>query len=162
MIEEGTFRQDLFFRLSVIPIHLPALRERNIDIPELAQFFLKRYAEKNRKDIRGFHPEALNLLMQYEWPGNIRELENTIERATILCLGEQITPRELPPQFFPEGLQSHALEKISNDDFTLRDMEREVIKATLEKTGNNKSVTARKLGIARQTLLNKLKEYEIE
>ena len=102
MIEEGTFRQDLFFRLSVIPLHLPALRDRSVDIPELAQFFLKRYAEKNRKDIKGFHPEALNLLMQYDWPGNIRELENTIERASILCLGEHITPRELPPQFFPE------------------------------------------------------------
>lgn len=158
MIDEGTFRQDLFFRLSVIPVHLPALRERNIDIPELALFFLKRYAGKNRKDIKGFHPEALNLLMQYEWPGNIRELENTIERATILCLGEQITPKELPPQFFPAGIQ----EKTSNDYFTLRDMEREVIKATLKKTGNNKSVTAKKLGIARQTLLNKLKEYEIK
>ncbi|MBM9603807.1 sigma-54-dependent transcriptional regulator [Desulfopila inferna] len=162
MISEGTFRQDLFFRLSVIPLHLPALRERNIDIPELAQFFLKRYAVKNRKDIKGFHPEALNLLMQYDWPGNIRELENTIERATILCLGEQITPRELPPQFFPEGVQPQAAESSVKADFTLRDMEREVIKTTLEKTGNNKSATAKKLGIARQTLLNKLKEYGIE
>jgi len=76
MIKEGTFRQDLFFRLSVVPIHLPPLRERSIDIPELAQFFLGRYAEKNRKDIKGLHPKALNLLMQYNWPGNIRELED--------------------------------------------------------------------------------------
>lgn len=162
MIAEGTFRQDLFFRLSIIPLHLPALRERSIDIPELAQFFLKRYADKNRKDIKGFHPEALNLLMQYDWPGNIRELENTIERATILCLGEQITPHELPPQFFPKGFQAKPVKQLSGGDFTLRDMEREVIKVTLDKTGNNKSLTAKKLGIARQTLLNKLKEYGIE
>jgi DNA-binding NtrC family response regulator len=161
MIGQGTFRQDLFYRLSVIPLHLPALRDRSIDVPELAQFFLKRYAEKNRKDLKGFHPEALHLLMQYDWPGNIRELENTIERATILCLGEQITLRELPPQFFPQGIQPKPAEMSSGDDFTLRDIEREVIKTTLEKTGNNKSATAKKLGIARQTLLNKLKEYEI-
>jgi DNA-binding NtrC family response regulator len=161
MIGQGSFRQDLFYRLSVIPLHLPALRDRSIDVPELAQFFLKRYAEKNRKDLKGFHPEALHLLMQYDWPGNIRELENTIERATILCLGEQITLRELPPQFFPQGIQPKPAEMSSGDDFTLRDIEREVIKTTLEKTGNNKSATAKKLGIARQTLLNKLKEYEI-
>ncbi len=162
MITEGTFRQDLFFRLSVIPLHLPALRERAVDIPELAQFFLKKYAEKNRKDIKGFHPEALHLLMQYDWPGNIRELENTIERATILCLGEQITLRELPPQFFPEGIEPHTTDLLLKDDFTLRDMEREVIKTTLEKCHNNKSATAKKLGIARQTLLNKIKEFDLD
>lgn len=159
MIAEGTFRQDLFFRLSVIPLHLPSLRERSIDIPELAQFFLQRYADKNRKDIKGFHPEALNLLIQYDWPGNIRELENTIERATILCLGEQITPHELPPQLFPEGTgtQTKPADVSSREGATLRDIEREIIKTTLEKNGHNKSATAKQLGIARQTLLNKLK-----
>ncbi len=162
MIEEGSFRQDLFFRLSVIPIHLPALRERSIDIPELAQFFLQRYALKNRKDIKSIHPEALSLLMQYDWPGNIRELENTIERATILCLGEQVTPRELPPQFFPQGFAPQKAVTEAKEDFTLRDVEREVIRATLEKNDHNKSATAKKLGIARQTLLNKIKEYGIK
>jgi len=163
MIEEGTFRQDLFFRLSVVPLHLPPLRDRSIDIPELTAFFLHRYAKKNRKDITGIHPEALNLLIQYDWPGNIRELENTIERAVILCLGEQITPRELPPQFFPESLRSGSSQAQSADsDFTLKDMERELIRSTLDKTGNNKSLTAKKLGIARQTLLNKIREYGLE
>ncbi|MFW2368528.1 MAG: sigma-54-dependent transcriptional regulator [Desulforhopalus sp.] len=162
MVDDGSFRQDLFFRLSVVPIHLPALQERSIDIPELTSFFLNKYAKKNRKDIKGIHPEALNLLMQYEWPGNIRELENTIERAVILCLGEQITPHELPPQFFPEKVRIGD-ESLSHlrEDFTLRDMEREVIRTTLDKTGNNKSLTAKKLGIARQTLLNKIKEYKL-
>jgi DNA-binding NtrC family response regulator len=163
MVKEGSFRQDLFFRLSVVPVHLPALRERSVDIPELTSFFLNRYAEKNRKDIKGVHPEVLHLLMQYDWPGNIRELENTIERAVILCLSEQITPRELPPQFFSETIRNNmARPAPTNEDFTLRDMEREVIKATLDKTGNNKSLTAKKLGIARQTLLNKIKEYSLD
>lgn len=162
MVEEGSFRQDLFFRLSVVPIKLPALKERSVDIPELTSFFLKHYAEKNRKDIKGIHPEALNLLMQYEWPGNIRELENTIERAVILCLGEQITPHELPPQFFSEQIRAGTRSLATpQEDFTLRDVEREVIRTTLDKTGNNKSLTAKKLGIARQTLLNKIKEYKL-
>ena len=158
MIEKETFRQDLYFRLSVVPVNLPALRERTIDIPELVNHFLKRFAEKNRKDIKGLHPESLNLLMQYDWPGNIRELENTIERAVILCLGEQVVPQELPPHLLSEDVR--ALKRSEDDEgFTLRDMEREVIKSTLEKTGNNKSQAAKKLGVARQTLLNKIKEY---
>lgn len=158
MIVEGTFRQDLYFRLSVVPVNLPALRERNMDIPELANHFLSRFAEKNRKDIKDIHPEALNLLMQYDWPGNIRELENTVERAVILCLGEQITPQELPPHLLSEDVREMRTTQ-PDDSFTLRDMEREVIRSTLEKTGNNKSQTAKRLGVARQTLLNKIKEY---
>ncbi len=158
MIEHGSFRQDLYFRLSVVPVHLPALRERAVDIPELATHFLKRFSEKNRKDIKGIHPEALNLLMQYDWPGNIRELENTVERAVILCLGEHITPQDLPPHLLSEDVR--VMKKAQVDEgFTLRDMEREVIRTTLVKTGNNKSLTAKKLGVSRQTLLNKIKEY---
>jgi two-component system, NtrC family, response regulator HydG len=158
MIGEETFRQDLYFRLSVVPVHLPALRERALDIPELANHFLQRFIEKNRKDIKGIHPEALNLLMQYGWPGNIRELENTLERAVILCLGEQITPQDLPPHLLAKEVQGMK-KPLDDDGFTLRDMEREVIKSTLNKMGNNKSLTAKKLGVSRQTLLNKIKEY---
>lgn len=158
MIEAGTFRQDLYFRLSVVPVDIPPLRERATDIPELANYFLSRFAEKNRKDIKDFHPEALNLLMQYEWPGNIRELENTIERAVILCPSEQITPHDLPTHLLSEDVRE-LQERNSQDGFTLRDMEREVIRSTLEKTGNNKSQAAKQLGVARQTLLNKIKEY---
>jgi two-component system response regulator HydG len=158
MIEIEAFRQDLYFRLSVVPVNLPALRERTIDIPELVNHFLKRFAEKNRKDIKGLHPESLNLLMQYTWPGNIRELENTIERAVILCLGEYIVPQELPQHLLSEDVRAMKRSD-DNEGFTLRDMEREVIKSTLEKTGNNRSQAAKKLGVARQTLLNKIKEY---
>jgi two-component system, NtrC family, response regulator HydG len=158
MIEQGTFRQDLFFRLSVIPIVLPPLRERGGDIPELMDFFLKKYAEKNRKDLKGFHPEVINMFMQYEWPGNIRELENTVERSVILCLGEQISTRELPPRLLNDPVQMSSKED-ETAGYTLRDMEREVIRSTLKSTGNNKSQTAKRLGVARQTLLNKIKEY---
>ena len=160
MIEEGTFRQDLYFRLSVVPVRLPSLCERATDIPDLANHFLHHFAAKNRKDIKGFYPDALRLLMQYPWPGNIRELENTLERAVILCLGEYITPRELPPQLLPkDATDQQTLE--FNKGFTLRDMEREMIRSTLEATGNNKSLAAKKLGVARQTLLNKIKEHNL-
>ncbi len=158
MIETGTFRQDLYFRLSVVPVVLPALRERSLDIPELANSFLGRFTKKNRKDITGIHPQAMNLLIQYPWPGNIRELENTIERAVILCLGEQITPQDLPPHLL-SAAGGDSRPTPADEGVSLRDMEREVIRSTLAKTGDNRSQTAKILGIARQTLLNKIKEY---
>ena len=159
MVADGSFRQDLFFRLSVVPLELPPLRERTEDIPVLADFFLQRYAEKNKKDIKGFHPQALMLLARYSWPGNIRELENTVERGVILCLGEQITPKELPPQMLPDDFTTADVSVVSQSGLTLKDMEREAIRATLEQTNGNKSRSAKLLGIARQTLLNKIKEY---
>ena len=159
MVEEGSFRQDLFFRLSVVPIDLPPLRERLEDIPVLADFFLHRFSKKNKKDIKGFHPQTLMLLARYSWPGNIRELENTVERAVILCPGELITPRELPPQMLPADDQP--LPVASPEGLTLKDMEKEAIRATLKQTGGNKSKSAKLLGIARQTLLNKIKEYQL-
>ncbi len=159
MVEAGDFRQDLFFRLNVVPVILPPLRDRSSDIPDLALHFLKRYTAKNKKDIRTIHPLALNALMHHDWRGNIRELENCIERAVILCQGEQISQRELPP-----GLQSKEEETttpatVSTTGLTLKDMQREMIRTTLMETGGNKSQTAKKLGIARQTLKNKMKEY---
>ncbi len=161
MIEEETFRQDLYFRLAVVPLVLPPLRERQGDIPELANHFLEKKNKKNNKAIKGFHPETLNIFMRYNWVGNIRELENTIERAVILCPGEQITPRELPAKLLPEtGLPGP--NSFYAGGWTLRDMEREMIKATLHDTDNNKSLTAKNLGIARQTLINKIKEYKLE
>ncbi len=159
MVKKGTFRQDLFFRLSVVPIELPPLRQRTEDIPALADFFLKRYAKKNQKDIKGFHPQALMLLARYSWPGNIRELENSIERAVILCLGEQITPKELPPQMVPDDFETVETPVSAQGGLSLKDVEREAIRTTLEQTDGNKSRTAKVLGIARQTLLNKIKEY---
>jgi two-component system response regulator HydG len=127
MIKQEIFRQDLYYRLAVVPIELPSLRECQGDIAELAQHFLARYTKKNKKIIKGFHPETLSVFMRYNWPGNIRELENTIERAVILCLGEQITPRELPSHFLPDKGE-YIDKKLKTNGWALRDMEREMIR----------------------------------
>jgi len=160
MVETSAFRQDLFFRLSVVPLHLPALRERPEDIPLLAEYFLKQYSGKNRKDIRSFQPEAMEALLAYGWPGNIRELENAIERAVILCLGEQITVRELPPAI-RSAAESGVHPVVPRPGLTLREMEKEMILATLKTTDGNRTRAAEILGITRQTLQNKLKEYNL-
>ena len=161
MIETGLFRQDLFFRLSVVPLHLPPLRERPMDIPALAQHFLSRYCEKNRKDIRSFQAEALEALLIYPWPGNIRELENAIERAVILCLDEQILLQHLPLQvrqaYSTDGDRPFAI----RPGVTLKNMEKELILSTLKQTENNRTRAAEILGVTRQTLQNKLKEYRL-
>jgi len=160
MVESGSFRQDLFFRLSVVPLHLPALRERPEDIPLLADHFLQQYSTKNRKDIRSFHAEAMEALLAYQWPGNIRELENAVERAVILCLGEQIGARDLPAAVRQAGEQG-APALVPRPGMTLKEMEKELILSTLQKTGGNRTQAAEILGITRQTLQNKLREYEM-
>lgn len=163
MAAEGSFRQDLFFRLNVVPVHLPPLRERQEDIPVLARHFLKKFAAQNRKNLRGLHPAAIKALTEYDWPGNIRELENTMERAVILCLGEQITPAELPAHFpAAQTPETNEPRTTISQGMSLKGMERELIKATLKEAGGNKTQTAKSLGITRQTLLNKIKEYHID
>jgi two-component system response regulator HydG len=159
LIDEGAFRQDLYFRLSVVPLHLPPLRERPMDIPALADHFLMRYSEKNRKDIRTFHPQAMESLLAYTWPGNIRELENAIERAVILCLDEQILLRHLPPQVRQASVDQDKRPFAIRPGVSLKDMEKELILSTLRQTENNRTRAAGILGITRQTLQNKLKEY---
>ncbi len=96
-VSAGRFRQDLYYRLNVVTIEIPPLRRRREDIPQLAQHFLKRYTERNRKTVKGFTPQAMDLLIHYPWPGNIRELENAVERAVVLLTGNYISERELPP-----------------------------------------------------------------
>ncbi len=160
MVAEGTFRQDLYYRLSVVPVHLPPLRERPEDIPLLAEHFLRVYASKNRKPIAGFTPEAMDLLVRHAWPGNVRELQNAVERAVILCLGERITPRELPPAVRASAPPPPEAPSAAEPGLrTLREAERELILRTLEETGGNRTRAARILGISRQTLITKLKEY---
>jgi two-component system response regulator HydG len=158
MAEQGTFRQDLFYRLSVVPVHLPPLRERPDDLPLLAEHFLRRYAEKNRKEVRGFHPQALDLLARHTWPGNIRELENTVERAVILCPWDRITSQELPASIRgAEGSSTHSVPSPSG--LSLKDAERDLILNTLAENDGNRTRTAEILGISRQTLIHRLKEY---
>ena len=160
-IRESRFREDLYYRLNVVTVDVPPLRERREDIPLLADLFLKQYAEKNRRLIKGFTPRATDLLMRYDWPGNVRELENIIERAVIMSRGEMITPLE-----FPIDLQNLDEElKESRIDLTpgrsLKEVEKVMILRTLEESGGNRTHAARILGISRRTLQLKLKEYGI-
>jgi two-component system response regulator HydG len=158
MVEQGAFRQDLFYRLSVVPVELPPLRDRREDIPLLADHFLQHYAQKNRKTVRGFHRQSLDLLTAYHWPGNIRELENTLERAVILCLGDRVTPHELPASV--RGADTVVAPPMPAG-MSLKEAERELVLRTLADTEGNRTRAAEILGISRQTLLNRLKEYGI-
>ena len=153
-VSAGRFRQDLYYRLNVVTIDMPPLRQRREDIPQLAQHFLKRYAERNRKTVQGFTPQAMDLLIHYDWPGNIRELENAVERAVVLLTGDYISERELPL-----AIAGAPLPVTGNDEALIQplvEVEKEVILSALEKTGGNKTEAARQLGITRKTLLAKL------
>ncbi|HFI3077326.1 sigma-54-dependent response regulator transcription factor ZraR [Escherichia coli] len=151
-VNAGRFRQDLYYRLNVVAIEVPSLRQRREDIPLLADHFLQRFAERNRKAVKGFTPQAMDLLIHYDWPGNIRELENAVERAVVLLTGEYISERELPL-----AIASTPIPLVQSQDIQpLVEVEKEVILAALEKTGGNKTEAARQLGITRKTLLAKL------
>ncbi|MBD5539442.1 MAG: sigma-54-dependent Fis family transcriptional regulator [Desulfovibrio sp.] len=163
--QEKRFREDLFFRLNVISIEVPALRQRGDDIPLLAAYFLQRFAERNRKSIKGFSPQALDSMRRYQWPGNVRELENAVERAVILCCGDLVTPAELPDTVAhaPEPAEApETQDAISLAGMALEDVERLAIEDTMRQTGDNKSEAARRLGITRATLHNKLRKYGLE
>lgn len=153
--EQGRFRQDLYYRLNVVSLHLPSLRERPEDIPLLATHFLKQFAEKNDKAIKGFTPMAMDRLVRYSWPGNVRELENTVERAVVLLMGEYVSERELPPNIKsadPDG--AHPGTDFS--DMTLEEIERVIVTDIVKNVGGNKSEAARRLGITRKTLVSKM------
>ena len=157
-IEAGRFRKDLFYRLNVVTLHVPPLRERKDDIPPLAEHFLKMFAEKNRKRVRGFTPQAMDRLLRYDWPGNVRELMNTVERGVVLTRSEYIDEGELTPVL----LKQHEEETVLPGEVpaaSLEELEKATILKTLEQTGGNKSEAARRLGITRRTLHQKLKKY---
>jgi two-component system, NtrC family, response regulator HydG len=160
-VREGRFREDLFYRLNVVPVSIPPLRERKEDLPSLAVHFLALYGEKNRKELKEISPKALDLLTRYDWPGNIRELENCIERAVIVVRGEMITPADLPPQIqaLSRGKEDQGI--LFPSGISLQDAEKALILKTLEDTGGNRSRAAEILGINRRTLQIKLKEYGI-
>ena len=155
-VRKGNFREDLFYRLNVIPINLPLLRERQNDIFLLANRFLRHFAAENGKKIREFSAEATRLLLDYPWPGNVRELENSIEHAVLLARGGKIEASDLPAIF-------HTPTTIANADQlrTLAEHEREFLQKALEKCGLNKKLTAQRLKISRNTLYMKLKKYQI-
>jgi two-component system response regulator HydG len=162
-VAAGRFREDLYYRLNVVHLAVPPLRDRLDDIPLLAQHFLETFASRNRKTVKGLTPLAMDMLLNHPWPGNVRELENTVERAVILSTGEHITEKQLPLNMVKgyseiKGLQTAAA-PTTDGTRSLEDIEKDAILTTLEATGNNKSEAARRLGITRKTLHNKMKAY---
>ena len=164
-VEERTFREDLYYRLNVIHVELPTLKERTGDIPLLAQTFLNLHGEKNRKALKGFTPTAMDALTRYSWPGNVRELENAVERSVILSLGQYISEKELPLNVMKEYRQAAPAgtdqSLLSAGDKSLEEIEALALAATLRQTGGNKTEAARILNITRTTLNNKIKKYEL-
>ncbi|BCL61427.1 acetoacetate metabolism regulatory protein AtoC [Desulfomarina profundi] len=162
-VKDGSFREDLYYRLNVVSLSVPSLQERREDIPILARFFLDRHAAGNRKSIRNFTPTAMNCLTGYGWPGNVRELENAIERAVVLCNGNYISERELPPALLQDmednTKASRPLAEMAG--LPLGEIEKEAIIQTLQKTDGNKSEAAKLLNITRTTLNNKIRKYAI-
>jgi two-component system response regulator HydG len=157
-VEERRFREDLFYRLNVINIRIPSLRERKEDVSLLAMHFLKLYADKNNKPIESFTEEALLALTSYDWPGNVRELENSIERAVVFTNGKQIPLSVLPPSVSAFAESRHSLTfKIGTP---LRELESKAIDITLQHTRGDKNLAARLLGIATRTIYRHLERQE--
>lgn len=156
-IKEGRFREDLYYRLAVIPIVIPPLRQRREDIPLLAEHFLRRFAAANGRDVRGFTPAAMAKLLALRWEGNVRELENTLERAVVLATGKQIEATDLPS---PDGVTADDFFGAAVSDFpTIEQLEARYVRRVLEKTGGRKDQAAQILGIDRRTLYRKEREY---
>jgi two-component system response regulator HydG len=160
-IQEGRFREDLFYRLNVVSLRMPPLRERSEDVPLLAQHFLERFSGRNRKTIRGFTPQAMDRLLRYIWPGNVRELMNAVERAVVLARSDILTEEDFSTIGETQGPSSEAEREPepASGRVSLEEMERATILKTLEETGGNKSEAARRLGITRKTLHKRLKKY---
>lgn len=158
-VEESAFREDLYYRLHVVPIGVPPLRERTEDVPVLSQYFLKKYNTENNKNIREFAPEVMEFFMKYDWPGNVRELENAVEYSVVLAHEDVIQLDRLPPAL--KKTRSAESTGVSQDIKALRGVERQHIIKILEETSWNLTHTAKTLGISRSTLHLKLKEYNL-
>ncbi|HUI66201.1 MAG TPA: sigma-54 dependent transcriptional regulator [Bacteroidota bacterium] len=163
-LEAGSLRADLYYRLSVVEIHLPPLRERKEDIPLLADHFLEILCAKHQKGLKQFSAESMELLKAYDWPGNVRELRNITESFVLLCPGETIEPEYLPARI--SGAKKRTVSTIPEDVIvlpigtSLEEAERQLILFSLLKTGNNKSRAARILGLSRKSMYEKLRRYK--
>jgi transcriptional regulator with PAS, ATPase and Fis domain len=151
-IRKGTFREDLYYRLNVIPIFVPPLRERKDDIPQLASHFLQKFSREKGKEVTSISPEVMEILLAHSWPGNVRELENVIEHAIIIAKREKILLKDLPQYLLQNPSQTQQLP-------SLQDHEKNLIMKTLEETNWNKHQTAKRLKINRSTLYGKMKRY---
>ena len=165
MVQAGTFREDLFFRLRVVEIWLPPLRERLEDIPLMAQAFLQEFAKTANKPVTAFSNEVLEILLHYPWPGNVRELRTAIEHAVVLCRGDKVTPRDLPhwvrnpPATAGAGSESRLL---GRNDLTVEEAEKQLIIRALKQTEGNRTLAAKKIGMSRRSLHRKLHQYHLE
>lgn len=155
-IKEGRFREDLYYRLNVIPVHIPPLRQRKEDIVILAKHFLEESARKNKMEVRGFTPAALTKLVHLNWKGNVRELQNVVERSVVLSGGDQIDEQDIPVGDSMEEEPDEFSGEIVGDMPTLRDVERRYILSVLKKNNGKKDVAAKVLGMSRRTLYRKL------
>jgi two-component system response regulator HydG len=156
-VKDGNFREDLYYWLNVIPIHLPPLKSRRNDIPLLARHFLQRYASEQNKEIREFSSQAMRLLLDYSWPGNVRELENSIEHAVVLAHGKQIEVLDFPSALHQQQSDSGKTQTRG----TIMENEAKLLKEMLEDCNWNKKQAALRLGISRNTLYRKLKKYQL-
>jgi two-component system response regulator AtoC len=164
LVKAGAFREDLFFRLRVVEIVLPPLRERAGDIPLLAQGFLREFAKENAKAVNDFTADALDALMSYKWPGNVRELRTAIEHAVVLCRSERISARDLPPQVrsgvgAAAGAEPQQL--LSRGNLTVKEAEKQLIIRALNETNGNRTLAAKKVGMSRRTLHRKLHLFHL-
>ncbi len=160
LIEDGRFREDLFYRINVIPIHLPPLRERKEDIPHLVDFFIQRLSRKSSRKVQTLSPEAMRIFMNYSWPGNVRELKSALEYSFVLAEGENIEARHLPENLRGFEDQSGAPPASQEPDY-MHEQKKDLIRALKESKGN-KSQAARILGINRVTVLNRMRKYGID
>jgi DNA-binding NtrC family response regulator len=160
-LQDGSFREDLYYRLNVFTLSLPLLRARREDIPLLIQAFVEEFDAKYERKVRGVDEAALRLLVAHDWPGNVRQLRNTLERAVISCAGELITAADLPSDPVPGSVEEPRASAPHPAAVKLKDVEREVILKTLASMGNNKTRAAEVLGISLKTLHNKLNRYGV-
>ena len=165
LVKTGAFRDDLYYRLKVVTIWLAPLRERTGDIPLLAQDFLREFARENDKKVNDFTAEALEALMKYRWPGNVRELRTALERAVVLCRGEKVSLRDLPPEARSNGAAPGAADPsrlLAQDNLTVQEAEKHLIIRALKESNGNRTLAAKKIGISRRTLHRKLHTYHLE
>jgi two-component system response regulator AtoC len=160
LVKAGTFREDLFFRLRVVEINLPPLRERAGDIPLLARKFLQEFAGENNKPVNDFTADALEWLINYSWPGNVRELRTAMEHAVVLCRGEKISARDLPRQISLGAKNETQL--LQQNDLTVKEAEKQLIMRALKETNGNRTLAAKKIGMSRRTFHRKLHTYHLE
>ncbi|MDF1615371.1 sigma-54-dependent transcriptional regulator [Desulfurivibrio dismutans] len=165
-VQEGKFREDLYYRLNVVTLLVPPLRERSEDIPLLAAHFVEKFAARNRRRVEGITPRAMDLLLKHPWPGNVRELENAIERGVILMRGDYLDEQSMPLSLRRAGIEAEEdASSVAEADAlpsSLEEAEKQVIRKTLEETGGNRSESARRLQITRKTLLSKINKYGLD